>query len=391
MRNGMEAVFWVATALLFYVYCGYALLLQILPRRRESPGTIGNPTVSVIIPAHNEEPCLRETLSNLFEQLASVELKVQIIVASDGSSDRTAAVAREFETRGVVVLEFLDQRGKSSVLNDAVAMATGDVLCLCDANVLIQPDALNSLIGRLADPSVGAVSGDVRLDSERSNFGIGESLYYRLERGIQSGESRVGSLMGVDGGMYVMRRKLFRPLPAGTILDDFAISMGIIRQGYRIVYEPRAVAHEVGTPFAMPEFRRRIRVSAGSVQALRQGSYPSWRQPVELWQFASHKLLRWLDGIWLIALLVSSAWLATSHWIFATVLTAQVVAYGSGIVAALVLAFRGTRWGNVSFYFLMSHIAMLIGLVRGVLNRQAVMWTPVVRGTVQGRVGGLER
>lgn len=391
MRNGMEAIFWVATTLLFYVYCGYGALLQILPRRRELPGSLGNVDITIVIPAYNEEACLRQTLEHLFQNVLTGGSQVQIIVGSDGSSDRTVAVAREFESRGVVVLEFEERRGKSSVLNDAVAIATGKVLCLCDANVQIQPDALSLLIEHLADPRVGAVSGDVRLDSERSNFGIGESLYYRLERSIQKGESRVGSLMGVDGGMYVMRRELFRPLPQGTILDDFAISMSIIRQGFRIVYEPRAIAHEIGTPLAMQEFRRRIRVSAGSVQALRQGSFPSWKQPVELWQFFSHKLLRWLDVVWLTALLVTSAILMPDHWIYAAALILQVVAYGSGILATIFLAFRGTRWGGVTFYFLMSHVAMLVGLVRGALNRQAVMWTPVVRGTVHGRVGGAER
>lgn len=125
MRNGMEAIFWVASTLLLYIYCGYGALLQVLPRRRELPGIVGNADITILIPAYNEEACLRKTLEHLFANVLVAGPKVQIIVASDGSSDRTVAIAREFEARGVTVLEFEERRGKSSVLNDAVAIATG--------------------------------------------------------------------------------------------------------------------------------------------------------------------------------------------------------------------------------------------------------------------------
>jgi len=165
------------------------------------------PHVSLIIPAHNEELVLREKLLNALS-LNYPQDRLEIIVASDGSTDATASIAREFADRGVRLLAFEERRGKALVLNDAIAASKGDVLMLCDANVFFEKDALRWLVAGLANPRVGAVTGDVRLQSEHSSFGLGESLYYKLERAMQLGESVAGSVMGVDGGMYIMRRNL---------------------------------------------------------------------------------------------------------------------------------------------------------------------------------------
>jgi poly-beta-1,6-N-acetyl-D-glucosamine synthase len=385
----MALVFWISLGLVAYLYLGYWGLLCLLACcRRSAPAEPLDslPRVSLIIPAHNEERTLHEKLTNALQDVRYPRELLEIIVASDGSTDGTVGIAREFEPQGVRIVEATEWRGKASVVNEAVDLATGDIICLCDANVMFEPEALARLVARLGDRSIGAVSGDVRLDSDASNFGTGESLYYRLERAIQRAESRVGSLMGVDGGMYVLRRELYRTLPVDTVLDDFVISMNVIRQNRRIAYEPMAVAHENGTPLSRQEFRRRMRVSAGAAQALKRGNSPSWKQPIEVWQFVSHKLLRWLGVIWLILLMAASALLVRTHWIYATALGVQLGFYGLSFAALISVGFRRTRIGGIPFYFTMSHVAMFAGLIRGLINRQAPTWIPASRVSLKSTV-----
>lgn len=377
-------VFWATVAVLIYVHVGYRAILAVL-RSRPSPGVpeAELPSVTLIIPAHNEEVVLEEKLDNALA-IEYPRDKFEILVASDGSSDRTVEIAGQFADRGVRALDFAERRGKASVLNDAVSRASGEVLCFCDANVMFRPDAVRILIGRLSDKSVGAVSGEVRLASHESNFEYGESLYYVFERRVQMAESEWGSLMGVDGGMYLVRKELFRPLPADTILDDFVISMQVIRHGYRVVYEPAAIGTENGTPLARQEYRRRVRVSAGSVQSLKRGDYPPVSRPVELWQYVSHKLLRWLGPLWLILLLVASACLWNVHLAYRIVFLAQAAVYLIAAAATFSLWLRQTRIGGVCFYVVMSHVAMAVGLVKGIFNRQKVTWAKADRQQTPG-------
>ena len=372
-------VFWGTVAVLAYVHFGYRALLAMLGWRpvRDVPEA-ELPTVTLIIPAHNEEVVLEEKLENAV-RIDYPREKLEILVASDGSSDRTIEIAERFEERDVRALAFGNRRGKTSVLNDAVSSATGEVLCFCDANVMFQPDALKVLVGRLSDTKIGAASGEVRLASHESNFEHGESLYYVLERHVQLAESRLGSLMGVDGGMYVMHKELFRPLPADTILDDFVVSMHVIGQGRRVVYEPRALATENGTPLASQEYRRRVRVSAGAVQSLKRSDFPPLSRPIELWQYVSHKLLRWLGPLWLLLLLVASAALWNASVFYRGVFIAQVVVYLVALAATLSVRLRRTRIGGVCFYLVMSHFAMAVGLVKGIFNRQKVTWAKADR------------
>jgi cellulose synthase/poly-beta-1,6-N-acetylglucosamine synthase-like glycosyltransferase len=371
-------VFWTSAAGLAYALVGYGILLRVLSRLARDPRTGRQrredcPTVTLVIPAHNEEEVIQAKLENSLEIDYPAE-KIEILVVSDGSTDHTVEIARSLEGRGVRVLAFAERRGKTALLSDAAREAAGEVLCVCDANVMFRPDALKRLVARLDDPRIGAVSGDVRLASEESDFGEGESAYYRVERRVQLAESRVGSMMGVDGGMYVVRRELFQPPQPDTIVEDFVISMRVIRQGKRVVYEPTAIATENGTATARQEFHRRVRLSAGAMQVLKRGERPPLGRPVELWQFISHKAIRWAGPAWLVLLLVSSGVLARSVSIYRTALLAQVLAYGLAAAGALSPRFRRTRIGGPAFYFVMSHIAMAVGLIKGLFNLQQVTW-----------------
>ena len=367
-------LFWVAATGLTYVLLGYPLISLFasgLVQHKRFPPC--EPTVSLIIPAHNEQLVVEAKIENSL-RLDYPREKLDIVVASDGSEDDTEAIARSYEDRGVTLLAFSPRRGKASVLTDAAIHVTSEVLCFCDANVMFDPSALRTLTGRLGDESVGAVSGDVQIASHESDFGHGEQLYYRLERSLQLAESLIGSLIGVDGGMYLVRSELFQPLPPDTILDDFVTSMRVVRQGYRVVYEPDAVARENGTPTAAQEWRRRVRVAAGTVQSVMRGEWPPLNRPVELWQYVSHKALRWMTPLFMIVLLWTSVVLASSSVLYLIALVSQLLGYFVACLGWIFLRFRRTRFGGVPFYFVMSNIAMAVGLVKGLFRMQPVMW-----------------
>lgn len=378
-----EILFWLAAGILLYVLAAYPLLVYLIGRLRPAPRPHDEetlPSVTVVIPARNEEAVLAGKLQNTLT-IAYPSDRLEVIVASDGSTDGTVEIAQGFADGGIRVLAFPDWRGKASTLNRVIEQANGEVLCLCDANVMFRPDALRCMVRRLSDERTGAVTGDVRLASDEASFGRGESLYYRLERWLQAVESRAGSVMGVDGGMYVVRKELFRPLPADTILDDFVISMDVIRQGRRVVFEPRAVAVENGTTTACQEFHRRVRVASGAVQSLKRGQWPPWRRLMEVWQYVSHKLLRWLGPVWLLVLLVSNICLWKQGGVYQASLVGQGMFYLAAGAASLSLRFRRTTLGGIAFYFTMSHVAMGIGLVKGLFWKQRGTWKRTERAT----------
>jgi len=380
----VSILFWSTVAICIYTQMVYPLLMYlfaILPKRSHrvaSTDATALPSVTLIIPAYNEELVIAEKLENALALDYPAE-SLEIIVASDGSDDGTVDIAGRFESRGVKLLPFEGRRGKASVINDAISAASGSVVCLCDANVMFEAGALKKLVERFADSEVGAVSGEVRLASDESNFGQGESAYYGIERLVQQGESEFGSLIGVDGGMYALRRELFEPLPPDTVLDDFVIAMQVIRRGKRVVYEPEAVATENGTELARQEFRRRVRVSAGAAQALKRGDWPPLVRPIEFWQFVSHKLLRWLGPAMLIVLLASNVLLWNQGVVYRVTGLGQVLLYALAALATFSLRFRNTRVGGVVFYFVLSHVAMIPGLIKGFLSRQQGTWTRTER------------
>ncbi|MGC1275476.1 MAG: glycosyltransferase, partial [Planctomycetaceae bacterium] len=283
----------------------------------------------------------------------------------------------------------LARGGKAAALNAAVAEATGDVVCLCDANVMFRPDALGRLVEWFAVPDVGAVTGDVRLASHESDFGSGETLFYEVERQIQRGESRFGSVIGVDGGMYVVRRELFHPIAPDTLLDDFTLSISIIRQGFRIAYEPAAIATENGTPSSAAEFRRRVRVAAGSVQSLKRSVWPPLSRPVEFGQYLSHKLMRWLGPYVVLTLFIASLVLAGRGTLYEIALVAQAITGAIAAAAAISFRFRRTTLGGVPFYFVLSNLAMMVGHAKGLFDRQSVAWDRTERSAISTGVAAL--
>lgn len=371
-------LFLLGAALACYTYAGYPLLLGLatLGRRPLRHPATHRPRVSVVVAAYDEEAVLARKLENTLALRYPAE-RLQIVVAADGSSDRTAAIARSFASRGVVTSHRSERRGKAAAIGNAVALADGEVLVFSDANNAYAPDALEALLAPFADPTVGAVSGAKRILEEGDDLGASEGLYWRYESWIKERESRLGSTVAVAGEILAVRRDAFRPPPVGTINDDLWIALDLLARGYRILYAPGARSWERVSPTLGEEAERRSRIVAGRFQALALlGRRLPWRRPGLVWRLVSHKFLRPLVPFMLLAMLLGNA-----LWLTGGSAAARTAAAGQ--LALLALAALGPTgvlpgpMGRVAFlaaFLLRSNLAAVAGLVRFARGRPNALW-----------------
>ncbi|MEZ5519962.1 MAG: glycosyltransferase family 2 protein [Dokdonella sp.] len=360
-----------------FTYAGYPLLIAALARLRPRPvrRAAQDADTTLVMVAFNEEQRIGEKIRNCLAQTYPPG-RLRLLVASDGSDDGTAAIVGGFPPDRVELLEFAERRGKAACLNDAVAASTGEFLVFCDVRQTLDASAVASLLENFADPEVGAVSGELTFrDDSISDFGEGVDAYWRYEKFIRQNEAHFASVVGVSGALYAMRRSLWRPIPDSTILDDVLIPMNVVMQGYRVVFDPRAIAWDRPSVAAADEKRRKVRTLAGNFQLLAQ--HPRlllpWRNPILL-QLLCHKVLRLLVPALMLLALASNAWLAPRSLFWTALLAAQIGIHG--------LAIAGLFWPSlcrwrpirllVAFYQLNSFV--VLGLVEFLCNRDAHRW-----------------
>jgi cellulose synthase/poly-beta-1,6-N-acetylglucosamine synthase-like glycosyltransferase len=302
-------VFCAGVAWIIYSLFGYPLLLGWLARRRPPLRRLNHPrAVSVLMPVHNGEAWLENKLTSL-KALEGADLIQEIIVISDGSTDGTEAIARDWGDRGVRLIS-TPHSGKAAALNAGMAEARGEVLLFTDVRQPLSPGALLSLLSCLDDPSVGVVSGELMLPDGETREQADISLYWRYEKWIRRNLSSIDSIPGATGAIYAMRRELARPLPPDTLLDDVHLPLYAFFAGYRIVFDDRAFAYDAVGDLAS-EFRRKVRTLGGNYQLIMR--VPALLHPRKnrMWfHFISHKLSRLILPFALLAVVISSFWLA---------------------------------------------------------------------------------
>jgi cellulose synthase/poly-beta-1,6-N-acetylglucosamine synthase-like glycosyltransferase len=385
--TGAWLVFWGSLLLMAYVYVGYPLVAGLRARMWPHPLVRGpietEPFVSIVVVAYNEEDRIAARIENLLALDYPVD-RFRIVVASDGSTDATVARARRYEKAGVTVRSFVERRGKSAVISTVVPGLRGDLVLFADARQRFDLGTLRALVANFADPTVGAVSGELVLTPAEgaSAAGQGTAFYWRYETFIRASEGRADSTVGATGAIYAIRRGLFEPIPDDTILDDVLIPLRIVRQGFRAVFEPRARAYDCGSATAHQEFVRKARTIAGTFQLFARERWLLSPLTNRLWfETMSHKVLRLALPVFHTALLVATVALA-SHWAYSWALAGQVVFYAAALVGYSQRQARRRWFGfSVPCAICLMSWATVIGFARFLLHRQQVTWertaTPV--------------
>ena len=381
---GITVTFWITVFGIFYVYFGYPLLLGaagFFYRRRVVLDETYRPTVSLIIAAYNEEAVTGEKIENSLK-LDYPEEKLEIIVFSDASTDRTDEIVESYAAQGVKLLRIEGRKGKTYCQNEAAKTAQGEIFVFSDANSMYQPDAVKNLVRHFADERTGCVCGELRY---RGGQGAveGERTYWKYDQIIKRLESKVSSLVAANGAIYAVRKSLYEPLQV-DVISDFVEPLKIMQKGYRVIYEPEAAAWETTAKNPEEEFQRRVRIVTRAVHSLLAdesllGLLNPFRYgffSIELW---SHRVLRWFSGAFLVLIFTLNIPLLGQGLIYTITMADQAAFYLLvlwGFLSEAILNRRGPKLPHIAYYFCVSCYGMLKGVFRAFRGRTMVTWEP---------------
>jgi cellulose synthase/poly-beta-1,6-N-acetylglucosamine synthase-like glycosyltransferase len=385
----MELVVLLCLGLVAYTYLGYPIVLMTWTGLREAMAGVrfvmGGPdrrarrrddrwpVLTVVISAHDEESCIQQKVENCLALDYPAD-KLEVLVGCDGCSDRTAERARATRDARVRVIE-APRSGKATVLSRLVPVAKGDLVLLTDANTIIEKGAAKALVRHFHDAAVGAVVGRLRLYN-RVKRDYEESLYWKYETVLKYHEGKQGCVLGANGGIYAVRRLLFQPLRESTITDDFVVPIRIAARGWRIPYEPEAVAFEETTEDVEQDFERRARIGAGNWQSL--ALLPEALDPRTgflCFSFVSHKLLRWLVPLFLaVALAASLPAAILGGFAMKALLAGQLAFYALALAGKLRLRGPLRRPASLAHYFVSMNAALAAGFWRFLRGSQGAAW-----------------
>jgi len=307
----LKIIFWVCFATIIYHYMLFPIFIIITSsfiKKKESPPLQYTPVLSVIVAAYNEEAVIRDKVINCLE-FDYPKDKFELIVVCDGSTDKTFEIVKYFFHMSVVALHDVNRLGKSMALNRAVSHASGDIILFTDANTIIDSHGPKTLVARFSDESVGGVSGkkEITLDKKRMIISKGDKAYWNFESLLKYHEGRLGSIPTGDGEIFAIRRILYKPLDQRIVNDDLAITLEIVKQGFRVVYEPTVKSFERSSVNLKDDYNVKARMVFGSWQIFKY--YGGFLRPFSsffAFQFFSHKVLRYLMWLLLLGILISS-------------------------------------------------------------------------------------
>jgi cellulose synthase/poly-beta-1,6-N-acetylglucosamine synthase-like glycosyltransferase len=380
----LQVAFWLALLVGLYPYFLYPILVLLLGRVLQRPIRLRDdfvPNVTVIIAAFNEAKFIEATVRNKLEQIYPVS-KLDVIVVSDSSEDGTDDIVAKIahETARVRLMRQVPRQGKTAGLNLAMEHARGEVIVFSDANSIYRPDTVQTLVRNFADERVGYVTGRMLyVNPDGSLVGDGCSAFMRYENALRAAETRIGSVVGVDGGVDAVRRTLYQPMRSDQ-LPDFVLPLRVIAQKHRVVFEPAAVLTEDTLTQTASEYRMRVRVALRAFWALWDNAElfaPS--QGLFAWQLLSHKLLRYLSFLPLAIALVL-AWILAPHSAIY-----KIIAWGEVLfLGMVVIAYGGPKWlsdrtlPRFCSYFFLLNVASAVAFFRFMRGQKQVLWQPRV-------------
>ncbi|HYP28473.1 MAG TPA: glycosyltransferase family 2 protein [Blastocatellia bacterium] len=373
-----KSLFWLSIIAIVYTYMGYPAIVWLLARvSRRGVSRAGiTPRVSVVIACHNEAKNIEARVENLLALDYPEEL-LEVIVVSDGSSDLTAEAARRAPSGRVRVFSYEERMGKAIALNVGVEIASGEIIVFADARQRFDRLALRALVANFNDETVGAVSGELIVNAGgRASVGEGVGLYWRYEKWIRRNESRCNSVIGATGAIYAIRREMWQPLPAATILDDVYTPMRIALSGRRVVFEEKALAYDEASETASREFSRKVRTLTGNYQLCQL--MPRLLLPTSslIFQFHSHKLMRLLVPIFFLLLFAANLVIVAGparSLFYEAALAAQLAFYCSVLAGGYLLKKnRKARLLNFVYVFSVMNAAALVSLFYFILGKRNV-------------------
>jgi cellulose synthase/poly-beta-1,6-N-acetylglucosamine synthase-like glycosyltransferase len=363
-----------------YAWAGYPLLILALrssfARRKNQTKSSSDPFVSIIVPVHNEEQRIAGKLGNCLEVLYPHD-RMEILVVSDGSTDRTEEIVCNFMTRDSRIrwLQSASRVGKSGIQNLASVHARGDILFFTDANTTMTPGVLRTVMEDLTDPMVGLVTATVHLGSPEDMVEEGQGLYWRYELFLRTVESDLGILATGSGQALAVRRELFRPLPT-CYGDDCIMPLDVRLQGFKVIQDRKAIVRDAMPHSIEGELRARIRMTARNWSGTlsRPGLLNPFRFPLTALGLVSHKLLRWLTPFFLAIVLLSNTWLALEGraivlwWL-------QVGFYISAFVGWELTRKQRPAWVfGYPFSFCLANVGFMLGMVKVFRNQKIVTY-----------------
>lgn len=390
MQNVLIISFWLCIALVLYTYIGYGIVIGILVKikARFKPAPVydaeaPSPTVAFVVAAYNEEDYIREKIANSLA-LEYPKDKLRIVFVTDGSSDRTPEIVKEYPD--IALMHEDERRGKIHAMHRAMGHIEEEIVIFSDANTELNPDALQQIVKHYQNPKVGEVAGEKRIKvmEKDTASGAGEGIYWKYESWLKKMDSAFYTVVGAAGELFSIRTKLYVPVPPNSILDDFMLSLRVAQKGYQVKYEPQAQAWEEPSSSVKEEFKRKIRICAGGIQSI------LWLLPLLnifrygwlSFQYISHRVLRWtLTPLALVAILGINVGLALQGSMFYQVIL--VLQVGFYLIALLgwwlqkkKLKIKGLF---IPYYFVVMNLSVFLGFWRFVKGQQSVMWEKAKR------------
>ena len=374
----MTVVFWCSILLFVYIYAGYPLLLTVIAELKRKPVKRGSiePTVSLIIAAYNEGGVIEDKIRNSLE-LDYPHNTLEIIVASDSSSDRTDAIAKRYRNHRVKLVRLAKRGGKTAVQNEAVRSASGDILVFSDATTIFLQDVIRKLVRNFSDRTVGCVGGEIIFRKRSTNLFSGEkNSSERYDDYIKSKECEIETTFGLTGCLYAVKKALYTPLKNDQT-SDFVLPLKIIEKGYRVITEPEAIGYEEASSDSGNEFRRRIRTTRAGMKGLYEmGHLLSLSHGVFVpFGLTSHKILRWLSPFLMVIALSSNIFILHGSHFYLFTLFMQVMFYAA---VGLGYVFEHTRIKpklfTVPFNFTLVNLAAVCGLIEFLRGNNQEIW-----------------
>lgn len=383
MINIISYLFWIGIAIVVYTYVGYGLIIyflnKLIGRNKNTDNQADNfyPEVTLMVAAYNEERFIESKIVNSLSLDYPAD-KLNLWIVADGSTDRTVEIAQNFPT--VITFHSPERKGKIHAVNRVMKSVKTPIVIFSDANTVLNKDAIKNIARHFKDEKVGGVAGEKQIVDNTSDnaSGSGEGLYWKYESALKKMDSNLTTAIGAAGELFALRTELYHETEPDTLIEDFVTSMRIVAKGYRFVYEPEAYAVETASATIKDEWKRKVRISAGGIQALVR--LPELLNPFRYglicWQYVSHRVLRWtLAPLALPVILITNIFLFNQSLFYKVCLLGQLAFYSIALLGHLLRDKKISIKGFfVPYYFSMMNLSVFAGVLRLIRKQQSVVW-----------------